>query len=107
GRSILRRFTGSLSKLLLPDRALTHNDKWCPKRRIGIEGIAGVIHVGDHGPPECLGASNVGVALQYLECCRGQSCGRIGIDRPMRYQKRIRAAVEEAPREPRQSLPPH
>ena len=53
------------------------------------------LHEMQHGTLECFRAAHLRMISQFLEHASGQCRRRIRLDRPVRYEKRPRACVEE------------
>jgi hypothetical protein len=52
----------------LPRSSFSNHHKGCPQRRIGTERVRSIVHVGEHGAPQRLGAAELGIGFDKIEC---------------------------------------
>ena len=82
--------------------ALADDDEWCPIGGVSVG--ATCTEQGGHRAAHGFGAAGLGVGLELIEGLGDQLHGRPELDRPVRYEQRARARIEEGPSQARQSL---
>jgi hypothetical protein len=71
---------------------------------MGVHRLQGVIHVGEHSPPQRLRAAGLGIGGHCGESRRGEPRRRVRRDGPMRYQEGASAGIEEGAGKTRERL---
>src|SRR6185436_20183239 len=71
---------------------------------IGVPWARCVIYVCEHGTPQCLSTTDPLILLECLEGRCGHPSNGVGVDAPVRYQKRSCAGIKERTRQTREGF---